>query len=100
MQIGQNPMKNSVKFYAQNNRIKWLYLLGFVFLGVAGLLGIILGSTPLSLSEIVDAFREGFIPFFNSFGCSIYNNAPQYPVYFGKDKRMGFGIIGQRSLCH
>ena len=60
MQIGQNPMKNSVKFYAQNNRIKWLYCLGFVFLGVACLLGIILGSTPLSLSEIVDAFREGF----------------------------------------
>ncbi len=53
-------MKNSVKYYAQNNRITWLYLLGIVFLGISAVLGIIMGSTPLSFSEIVDAFTEGF----------------------------------------
>lgn len=40
--------------------MKGLYILGFFFLGISGLLGIVLGSTPLSFSEIVDAFREGF----------------------------------------
>ena len=40
--------------------MKGLYVLGFFFLGISGLLGIALGSTPLSLSEIVDAFSEGF----------------------------------------
>lgn len=53
-------MKNSVKYYWQNNRIPWLYILGVVFLVVSAVLGIILGSTPLSVSEIVDAFRKGF----------------------------------------
>ena len=37
-----------------------MYVLGFFFLGISGLLGIALGSTPLSFSEIVDAFSEGF----------------------------------------
>lgn len=37
-----------------------LYVLGFFFLGISGLLGIALGSTQLSFSEIVDAFSEGF----------------------------------------
>ena len=40
--------------------MKGLYVLGFFFLGISGLLGIALGSTPLSFSEIVDAFSEGF----------------------------------------
>ena len=53
-------MKNSVKYYSQNRKMKGLYVLGFFFLGISGLLGIALGSTPLSLSEIVDAFSEGF----------------------------------------
>lgn len=53
-------MKNSVKYYTQNNRIKWLYLLGTVFLFISAALGIVLGSTPLSFSEIADAFTEGF----------------------------------------
>ena len=45
MQIGRYLMKNSANYYAQNNRIKWLYLLGIVFLGVSAVLGIIMGST-------------------------------------------------------
>ena len=53
-------MKNSVKYYTQNNRIKWLYLIGTVFLFISAVLGIVLGSTPLSFSEIADAFTEGF----------------------------------------
>lgn len=53
-------MKNSVKYYSKNNRITRLYILGFVFLGISAVLGISLGSAPLSLSEIMDAFREGF----------------------------------------
>ena len=53
-------MKNSGKYYAQNNRITWLYLPGAVFLGISAVLGIMLGSAPLSLSEIADAFTEGF----------------------------------------
>ena len=40
--------------------MKGLYVLGFFLLGISGLLGISLGSTPLSFSEIVDAFIEGF----------------------------------------
>ena len=53
-------MKNSVIYYSQNSKMKGLYVLGFFFLGISGLLGIALGSTPLSFSEIVDAFSEGF----------------------------------------
>ena len=53
-------MKNSVKYYSQNRKMKGLYVLGFFFLGISGVLGIALGSTPLSFSEIVDAFSEGF----------------------------------------
>lgn len=53
-------MKHSVRSYWHNNRIKWLYLAGLVFLGLAVGLGITLGSVPLSFSEILDAFRKGF----------------------------------------
>ena len=53
-------MKNSVKYYSQNRKMKGLYVLGFFFLGISALLGIALGSTSLSFSEIVDAFSEGF----------------------------------------
>ena len=53
-------MKYSANCCAQNNRILWLYLLGFAFLGLAAVLGVVLGSTPLSLTEIADAFRLGF----------------------------------------
>ncbi len=53
-------MKHSVRSYWHNNRIKWLYLAGLVFLGLSAGLGITLGSVPLSFSEILDAFRTGF----------------------------------------
>ena len=53
-------MKNSVKYYSQNNRIRWLYIVGIVFLGVSAVLGILLGSTSLSIYEIADAFQKGF----------------------------------------
>ena len=53
-------MKHSVRSYWHNNKIKWLYLGGIVFLALSAGLGITLGSVPLSFSEILDAFRKGF----------------------------------------
>lgn len=53
-------MNNSAGSYWENNKIKWLYLAGVLFLTVSAVLGITLGSTPLSLGEIADAFRCGF----------------------------------------
>ena len=53
-------MKNSVRYSLQNNKITGLYLMGVLFLGISAYLGIALGSTPLSFSEIADAFRNGF----------------------------------------
>lgn len=53
-------MKNSAKYCLENNRIKGLYLAGVLFLGISAMLGITLGSTPLSLAEIADAVRYGF----------------------------------------
>ena len=53
-------MKYSVRYYSQNNIIKWMYVVGTLFLFFSAGLGIILGSAPLSTSEIVDAFRVGF----------------------------------------
>lgn len=53
-------MKNSAKYYSRNNAIQWLYILGALFLVVSAGLGIMLGSTPLSFSEIADAFCKGF----------------------------------------
>lgn len=53
-------MKNSAKYCLETNRIKWLYIAGILFLGISAVLGITLGSTPLSLTEMTDAFRNGF----------------------------------------
>lgn len=53
-------MKNSAKYCLENNRITGLYLAGILFLGIAAVLGITLGSTPLSFAEIADAVRYGF----------------------------------------
>lgn len=53
-------MKNSVKLSWGHDRIKWLYFFGVLFFVIAAALGIVLGSTPLLLSEIAEAFRDGF----------------------------------------
>lgn len=53
-------MKHSVPYYVPNNRITHWYLIGILFLGISAVLGIVLGSTPLSFAEIAVAFRNGF----------------------------------------
>lgn len=61
MQIGQNLMKNSAKFYLEtHNRIKLAYCIGFLFLAVAFVMAIMLGSTFLTFAEIKEAFVYGF----------------------------------------
>ncbi|MGI6172883.1 MAG: FecCD family ABC transporter permease [Christensenellales bacterium] len=40
--------------------MRCLYAAGILFLAISALLGILLGSTNLSLSEIIDALRSGF----------------------------------------
>ena len=60
MQDGQNRMKDSAKYYLRKNKTKRLYLVGILFLAVSAAFGIVLGSTQLSFSETIDAFREGF----------------------------------------
>lgn len=52
-------MKNSVKFYF-NNKIQWMYIFGFVFVGISLVLGVMLGGTHLTFSEIMDACFKGF----------------------------------------
>ncbi len=41
------------------NRMRWLYAGGVLFAAATALLGLLLGSTPLSLGEIADAFAKG-----------------------------------------
>lgn len=53
-------MKYSVKSSLENNRIPGLYLAGTLFFILSAILGLMLGSAPLSFSEIADAFRDGF----------------------------------------
>lgn len=44
----------------KTNRITWLYLAGFLFLGISVVAGLTLGSTGLTFFEIKQAFTEGF----------------------------------------
>ena len=44
----------------KTNRIKYLYLAGFLCFAVAAAAGLMLGSTRLSFSELLRAFTEGF----------------------------------------
>lgn len=44
----------------KTNRIKYLYLAGFLCFAVAAAAGLMLGSTRLTFSEILRAFTEGF----------------------------------------
>lgn len=53
-------MKCLATFSLAKNKIKWLYFAGFLFLGLAAFLSFFLGSTSLSWSEMVSAFRDGF----------------------------------------
>ena len=53
-------MKNSATYYWKKNKILWLYITGSCFLAVSAVLGLLMGSTALSVSEITDAFQSGF----------------------------------------
>ena len=54
-------MKNSPKYYSSDmKKIKLIYLTGILFVACAAILGIILGSTPLTFSEVYEAFINGF----------------------------------------
>ena len=54
-------MKNSVKYCLKKpNKIKRLYFAGFLFVGIAILTGLMLGSTRLTFTEIGQAFTNGF----------------------------------------
>lgn len=54
-------MKKSVKYCSkQKIRIKYLYLSGALLLVVAVVTGLVCGSTRLTLSEIMQAFFDGF----------------------------------------
>lgn len=53
-------MTHSEKFSLRNNKIAWLYPLGFLFVLAAAVASLLLGSTSLSFGEIVDAIGKGF----------------------------------------
>lgn len=54
-------MNSSSKSCLTNGKkIKLLYAVGFLLLSASAVLGITLGSTPLHISEIVSAFKNGF----------------------------------------
>lgn len=54
-------MKNSVKYCSKkNNRIKFLYFVGFLLFGIAVVTGLSFGSTRIAFSEIKQAFTDGF----------------------------------------
>ena len=53
-------MKHLVTFSLKSNQIKRAYFAGLVFLVLAVLLSIFLGSTNLPFSDMVAAFRDGF----------------------------------------
>lgn len=54
-------MKNSVKYcLKKTNRIKWIYFVVFLFLGISFITGILFGSTRLSFSDIQQAITDGF----------------------------------------
>ena len=54
-------MKNLPKYCSGNStRIKKLYLAGAALVLIAAVFGIMLGSTPLKVSEIISAAKDGF----------------------------------------
>ena len=53
-------MKSLVKSSLADNKIRIFYLLGLLFLCASAVLGVLLGSTLLSCSDMIAAFRDGF----------------------------------------
>lgn len=53
-------MKNSKTFYLTKNKIFLLYICGILFLVTSAVLGITLGSSQISFSDMSDAVRYGF----------------------------------------
>lgn len=53
-------MKSLATFSLASNKTKWVYIAGFLFVVLAAFLSILLGSTVLSISEMIAAFRDGF----------------------------------------
>ena len=53
-------MKNSKKFYLTKNNIFLLYIFGILFLVTSAVLGIVLGSSKISFSDMSDAVKYGF----------------------------------------
>ncbi|MGN0618618.1 MAG: FecCD family ABC transporter permease [Ruminiclostridium sp.] len=51
-------MNNSAK--SSRSRVKIMFAAGFILLAAAALLGIFLGSTPLSFEEVFSCFENGF----------------------------------------
>ena len=52
-------MKNSARYYLINNRIKLAYTAGFLFLALSAVMGIVMGSTSVTFSEIIEIFENG-----------------------------------------
>lgn len=53
-------MKHSVTYCWKKNKTRWLYPAGVFFLLISAVLGILVGSTQLSIAEILEGFRNGF----------------------------------------
>lgn len=53
-------MKNSSGYCLTGSKIRYLYIAGILFAAAAAVLGIMLGSEPLTAGEIKDALFEGF----------------------------------------
>ncbi len=53
-------MKNSKTYCLKKNKTAILYMAGVLFVILSASFGMMLGSSPLSLTDILDAFRDGF----------------------------------------
>ena len=53
-------MKSFVKCSLANNKIRILYLLGLFFFCISAFLGVLLGSTAITVHDMIAAFRDGF----------------------------------------
>lgn len=53
-------MKNSAKRCSAGNKIRILYLTGFLLLILSAVIGILIGSSSVRINDIADAFLKGF----------------------------------------